>query len=536
MLCPLPTIQLTQSISICLSRVFEGQDSFFRYDFADDKNEADWGKYRDEEFWERDGYRAMINAIDSVWVVDLPLVQEGEQPEPKNMLIDITNVIDISVKATGECVYVIFEIADKLFVYDELSIRVFDYKSPQTALNTDPVIIRDIGFGREIGVLLSEFFHELNYCPARMFWSELLSSSSLINRKAPLTNVLGELDWLLVHKVFKRYMDIANSFPILVKYESDNDYQDLTRENDKAKNPNQPIAKKLIGPGSVLEVPHPLEGQPDLMANPVKWITPDIASLEFHVTEDERLTDYIYKTSVGIDGEQNNDQAKNEKQVDASFENQTMILNRLADNFEKIQTFADEVLIKIRYGNDSIEDISIDYGTKFFLRTITDLVSEKDAVTGDDILLDAISQEMIETKFRNDTSGKIRADVIRDIDPLPGIVGMNRIGDSPIDEAIKIYQAGGIDINAFIIKCNLMNFVRRFEREQLSIAQFMKKGDYNERVNLIKQEFVKYAAEYQAEEKTLAPVATVPAMPVATAMSMNLTNPVKGKTGKVLIK
>jgi hypothetical protein len=494
--CPVATIQLTQAIVICLSRVFEGQDAFNRYDFDDEKKEEDWKKFQDTGFWSKAGAAAMINGIDSVWVVDIPTEQTGDLPEPKNQLIDISNIIDISVNQKGECDYVIFTINNKLFVYDEVSIRTFDYAD------------------KKFGALLSELPHDLTYCPARMFWSELLYSGNWINRKAPLTNVLSELDWLLVHRVFKRYMDIGNSFPILVKYETDNTFEDVTAEKQS------PLGKKLVGPGSIIEVPRPLEGQPDLMNNPVKWISPDITSLEFHVNEDVRLSDYIYKTTVGIDGEQTNDQAKNEKQVLASFENQSMILNRLAENFEKIQEFADKTIIKLRYGVESINDVSINYGSKFFLRTTADLVAEKTSMTGDDIMLDTIGEEMIETKFRNDTAGKVRAEVIRDLDPLPNVVGMNRAGDSPIDETIKIYTGGGIDEETFIIKCNLMNFVRRFEREQLPISQFIKKGDYNERINLIYDEFRGYASVFKSQI-------------IATAQKQKLTNPGNVKPGKV---
>lgn len=199
MTCPLPTVQITQSINISLSRVFEGQDAFFRYDFDDTEKLADWEDFRDDEFWKVNGMQAMINSIDSVWVVDLPSEQPSDRPEPKNMFIDISNVIDISCKRNGECQYIIFTVGEKLYVYDDESICVFEYKG-------------------KLGELVSEFFHELGYCPARMFWSDFLNSKNCINHKAPLTNVLSELDWLLVHKIFKKYMDIANSFPILVKY------------------------------------------------------------------------------------------------------------------------------------------------------------------------------------------------------------------------------------------------------------------------------------------------------------------------------
>ena len=184
--CPLPTNQLTQSVNIALSRVFEGQDAFYRYDFEDPEMLADWNEFRDDEFWKGEGMQAAINGIDSVWVVDLPSEQKGDKPEPQNSLIDISNVLDLSVNKTGECNYVIFRIGDKLFIYDDETIRSFEYKNG-------------------IGALLSEFRHELGYCPARMFWSDYLNTKSWVNHKAPLTNVLSELDWLLVHKVFKKY-------------------------------------------------------------------------------------------------------------------------------------------------------------------------------------------------------------------------------------------------------------------------------------------------------------------------------------------
>lgn len=506
--CPLPTIQLTESINISLSRVFEGQDSFFRYDFDDDERKDDWEDYRDDEFWKEDGLQAMINAIDSVWVVDLPEEQEGEKPEPKNMFIDISNVIDLSCKRNGECQYVIFTIGDKLYVYDDESICKFEYKEGK------------------IGDLLSEFFHELDYCPARMFWSELLKKGNSINRKAPLTNVLAELDWLLVHKTFKKWMDIANSYPILVSYQFEGGIDDFTKEDDKGRVEGQKktLGGKFAGPGSIIQIPIPMEGQPDLMSNPVAWVTPPVNSLEFHVTEDERLTDYIFKTTVGVEGEQSNDQAKNEKQVLASFENQSIILRRLAKNFEKIQTFAEKTMIALRYGEEI--KVSIDYGSKFFLKTAEDLMTEKESMAGDDIMTDAVSSELIETKFRNDSGGKIRANVINDLDPLPG---------KSIEECIQIKDAGGIDELAFKIKCNLMPFTRRFEREQLPIAQFMKEGEYRERVELILEEFKKYAGEFEEKELEIVnPIATVDSNPITEPIIEE--NPANVKAGKVKIK
>jgi hypothetical protein len=236
---------------------------------------------------------------------------------------------------------------------------------------------------------------------------------------------------------------------------------------------------------------------------------------EFHVKEDVRLSDYVYKTCVGIDGEQNNDQAKNEKQVLASFENQSTILRRLAGNFEKIQTFADETIIALRYGKEVT--VSVDYGSKFFLKTSEDLMAEKESMAGDDVMIDAVSNELIETKFRNDSGGKLRAGVIQDLDPLPG---------KSLEDVISIKDAGGIDDFAFKVKVNLMNFIRRFEREQLPIAQFMKDGEYFERIKMIQDEFKKYVSGFEEKEES----------PIATVDPLKLINPIDENMGKVVIK
>jgi hypothetical protein len=480
--CPISTVALTESITMQWSRVFEGQDAYNRYDFQNPNNAKDWEEYQDNKFWSEDGFQAMINAIDSVWVVDLPEKQVGEYPEPKNMLIDITSVIDLSVKRNGECNYVIFSIGEKLFVYDEEAITSYKY------------------IDREVGSLINEFKHDLGFCPARMFWSDLLNKKNYINHKAPLTNVLYELDWSLVHKTFKKYMDIANSFPILVTYKLDDNSENLTREDNRGRSEGQQKTKggTFIGPGSILQVPIPQEGQPNMMDNPAKWIGPDTEALTFHVSEDVRLTDYIYNKCVGIDGEQSNDQAKNEKQVSASFENQSIILQRIAGNFEKVQAFADKVLIAIRY-REELEP-SIDYGSKFFLKTAEDLTVERDGVEGDDIMIDSLSKDIIEVRFRNDSGGKLRAKVISDLDPLPG---------RTIDEVIKIKGEGGIDDRDFIIKMKLIPFIRRFENEQIPVAQFVAGGKYPERLKKIKEEFYKYIAESEEKEVVTAPDGTV---------------------------
>ena len=172
----------------------------------------------------------------------------------------------------------------------------------------------------------------------------------------------------------------------------------------------------------------------------------------------------------------------------ASFESQSNILRRIARNFELVRSFSEKVIMQLRYGIE-IEP-SIDYGTRFFLKTTADLIEDMEETKSSEIIYDALHSEMMDVRFRNDTAGRTRADVISDLDPLPG---------RSIDEAKNLATAGGITNEEFKLKARLMAFVRRFEREQLPLDRFVSSGDYSKRVELIKEEFKRYESEFEQD-------------------------------------
>ena len=472
---PIGTVELTEDIFTNLSKLFNAQDAFFKYNFDDAAIEEDWTKYRDSKFWSTYGFEAARNAIDSVWVLDLPSEQKTPLPQPKDKLINISQVIDIDVDENNVCKHVIFKLGDNYFVYDDE--QFLAYRAEKNIIAPMPFIVKK---------------HGLGYTPARMFWTDRLQSENLINRKAPLTNVLSDLDWFLTHLTFKKYMDIANSFPITVAYKPQQNFEGSDEEVNRGKPEDERNRKggNLMGPGSFLTVDPPLAGEPDPMSNPVALINPDVGTLEFHVTESVRLRLKIFQAVVGSGGEPKNDEAKNEKQIMSSFEEQTAVLRRLAYNFEEIQRFADKCKIDVIYGVGKVKDIVIDYGQKFFLKTVADLTQElSDSKTNGShaVIIDSIIDEINETKFKNDQKGMNRMRIIRDLDPLP---------EQTLDESIKIVNMGGITRVDFIIKSHLMNFVRRFEREQqVPLVDFASKRSYDLKISSILDEFKKYAQE-----------------------------------------
>lgn len=477
---PLPTIELTESIFSHLSNVFKAQDSFFRYEFKDSELESDWQEYRDKNFWKNQGFQAMMCAIDSVWIVDLS-EQKAERPEPKDRLIDVRSIIDISVDEHNNCDYIIFRINKQVFVYDEMNFMV--YSENQNKLSLNPI---------------QTVKHGLGYCPARMIWSDQLVTTNTINKKAPLTNVLGDLDWLLTCHVFKKYMEISNSYPILAAWEPQEDYKGKRFEKDRGMEEEykNTAGSNIPGPGTVAFFKPPLPGESDPMTNPFKYITPDINNLKYHVDNVQDKRDAIFYSVVGKGGEESNDQAKNEKQIMASFESQTTKLKSIASNFEIIQTFADKCKIDLRYGTDALLSIKIDYGNRFFLKTTQDLTTELEESRrfgSPSSMIYQLMQEITETKYRSDSYSLARARIIQELDPLPEKTQL---------EADGILLNGGITQSQYIIKCQLMNFVNRFEREQANLVDFASARDYGDKMDLIKESFEEYAQEIIDKSQT----------------------------------
>jgi uncharacterized protein (DUF2344 family) len=73
--------------------------------------------------------------------------------------------------------------------------------------------------------------------------------------------------------------------------------------------------------------------------------------------------------------------------------------------------------------------------------------------------------------------------------------------DKTQDETEKILDKGGITKSQYIIKCNLISFVKRFEREQASLTEYASKRSYEVKIALILEEFEKYVEEMEESEK-----------------------------------
>ncbi len=489
-------------LAVCfdkLSRIFEGRNPAFSYQFTNTEYRDDWEWYRQDKLneptvWSTKGWDFFKTQINSVLIVDLPAEQEAADryPQPYFYWLPIRDVIDFEADpTTGQMKWIVFhQDGDKIAVFDEQTRRLFKAK------------------GNEVGELLSEQPHDLGYCPAKFFWNEPISLDKPDIKQSPVTKVLEKLDWYLFFAISKRNLDTYGSYPIYWGYEQDCDYHNdengdtcdggfLKDIHGHWKYDNNgllmpcPVCsqKRLVGAGSFVEIPVPdaSQGQPDL-GNPVGMLSVDRESLDYNHEEEERLRTDIITSIVGTNEQITTRDALNEQQILANFESQSTVLQRVKKGFEAAQKWVDDTICLERYGNAFLSS-SINYGTEFYLFTSDELrerykkakeagMSEAD--------LDALLQQIIETEYRHNPQQMQRMIILSDLEPYRHLTR---------SEVQGLYDKGLIDLEELLIKLNFADFVKRFERENLNIIEFGENIDYTKKIQTIKDELWQYATE-----------------------------------------
>jgi len=475
---PLPTNELTQKIFGELLRVFMAQDFYEDYRFVKDELSADFSDYREKilkekKFIQTDIWHAVQSGIDNVLVIDMPDSQTTPRPSPYAYIIPIDSVIDIKNDKWGKCEYLIFRSNERIIVYDDTYLRAYGYEDKK--ITPIPVV---------------EVEHRLGFTPARSIWLDNLMIGNTINKRGPITKELGELSWFLFHAISKKYLDMYASYPIYITYDTGKDFDQPNSDDRPLEQTDQLKDSGLIGAGSNLTVPAPqTKDDPDLLTNPLVVVSADIDSLNYNVCESDRIADKIYKSCVGSDEEITSSQAKNELQVKSSFESRENILTRIGENIASIQLFMCDTIARMRYGSDYYLGGMVSYGRRFHLQDEQALIENYSQLREKGLnasILDTLNTQIIQEKYKDDSTAIERAKMIYDIDPLPLISN----GEIP-----GLLQAGLITMEDAIIKLHLIDFVRKFERENKPITDFGKGNEYRKNIETIINQFKIYASE-----------------------------------------
>ena len=493
---PTQNIELTGKIYGELERVFDGRNSAVTFQFLDPTLSDDWEAYRHDvlkepEIWRSKGWDALRTAINCVMIIDLPTEQQGERPEPYFYFLGIESVIDF--KAKGEALeWIVFRQPGKrIAAFDDTFMRVFQ--------------LNEKG---EIEELITEVQHGLGYCPAKFFWTTPLSQEQPDIKQSPLSPQLGNLDWLLFFRVSKRHLDLYAPYPIYSAYAADcnfrnnetGDYCDggflrnikgeykIFRDGTVERCPVC-SEKRIAGVGSFIEVPIPKDNRPDLR-DPVTITTIDRNSLDYNTEEEKRLADEIYSKVTGTGGEVQQKESINEMQVTANFEDKKNVLLSLKTNFEKAQTFVDETICRLRYGESYLSS-NINWGTEFYLYSTEDLqtiYNEAKRSGASEARLDMIADQIIATENRNNPLQMQRMFLLKQLEPYRHLT---------LSEMQGLANRQLIDPILMIIKINFATFVDRFERENINIMEFGSALPLNRKIDIINQKFIEYAKEQQ---------------------------------------
>jgi hypothetical protein len=535
---PLMTNELTESIFSQFERVFEAQNSHEKITFQDSTLEADAADYRvrigDHHFWETQGFEAFKNSIDDILVVDLPklklddngeVVSNGGLPEPYYYLLDINAVIDIEnhrVKALDH--------NGKPFYFFKTEYLIFHGKDAGLVHVFDDTFYRTFSKGdNDTITLIDEVPHDLEFCPARSFWTTPLNSHCSIQKRSPITNSLSEMDWLLFFSIAKKYLELYAPFPIYAVYKGKCDYKTEAEGGRKAKcvdgylefegvNYVGPTAqnsrvkcprcknKIKVGPGNIIELSVPKDGTDfDIMANPMKVIPAEKDSLGYMEKAVKEKYDEIFQNCVGRGADTSTDQAQNELQIRASFESRTAVLLKIKRNFEIIHTFALDTIFRLRYGSKFVA-CTINYGDEFFTKDAQVQTEELNKAKTAGAPVYEISARRLaiwETMYKNNPDMLDRMKTLIALEPFP---------DSAMNDVANMYKATPdlVSIKDLVIKMQFNAFINRFEREQTNINAFGRNAPFNKKIDLIREELSKYADEYISASKATNPAPPEP--------------------------
>lgn len=507
---PVRTNRTAGTIFDKLSRVFDGRNAAFNYQFVNQAEREDWESYRKDvlnepKIWATKGWEYFKTEINSVLVVDMPTEpsESDRYARPYFYWLMVDNIISYEANpTTGQMEFIAFkQPGDKVAVIDDAFYRVYQTKG-----------------GVIEGMPIVEVAHNLGYTPARFFWNEPLSINTPDIKKSPLSVELEALDWFLFFHLSKRNLDLYGAYPIYSGYEMECDFHnDETGEycdggflKDKQNNymydANGLLMrcpkcgdKRIAGVGSFVEIPIPGtnaggEEQPDLR-NPVQMLTVDRSSLDYNTEETKRLETEIIQACVGTDSEGLiNTQALNEAQVNANFESQTTILNTIKKGFEEAQKWVDSTICRLRYGKGFL-GASVSYGTEFYNLSVNDLrkrYKEAKDSGASDAELDAMQTQILETEYRNNPAELQRMLILRELEPYPHLT---------LNEVQTYHEKGIISDRDLVVKLNFSNFVRRFERENTNLLDFGNAIEFNKKIEIINNKLSEYGTDTSIRQR-----------------------------------
>lgn len=503
---PIETVDFTEGVFNELKKIFNASDRFKKHEFTNPDLSVDYDDYlksiRNQEFWKNQGFEAMKSAINDILIVDLPSIPNlaDTRPQPYYYLLPIEKVIDIKIIEGTKIEYIIFK-----DMRNERIVHVFDdlfYRSYDTTKGN---------------VLLVENMHDLGFTPARSFWTTPFNSMRKIQKKGPISNALGRLDWLLVEYVFSKHEALYAGFPMYTMYEQECNYHD--DQGNACENgyityyppgqfhgdvDNETVAKRepcpqcnsnkpILGPGTVITAPARADSEDPDLINGVQRVSADVDSLNWIKDKIQSDEQTITWNMIGYVQEQSRE-AMNEMQIMGNLQSRETVVLDVKTNFENAELFVTETMAKLRYGDAYLNSI-IFYGEKFYFQSPEQI---REAITSSKQAglpqFEIISQQkqLLNTKYQNNPDMLERIEILMAIEPYQGY---------SLEELLNINTSYPLDPIRVTLKTNFHEYIARFERDFMNIVNFMQFNDFADKVEIIENTIRNYAIQDQEEQR-----------------------------------
>lgn len=502
---PLVTTASVSMIQDEYEKIFDANDANFSVNMRDDSMKQDFLNYLDtikiHEFFKRDVFEAYKIRPNTILVIDLPVDQVTQWPEPFVNKIAIESVHDIvierNVDGTDKIGLLIYRTDDRFDDVTNTYIRrfvVIDDRAYQLWEERKAV-------DNEIEhVLISEAVHGLNFCPATFIPSARLYSfdaRSTVARKVTLSASLFDLNWLLWYITAKRVYETYGPFPIATvpKEENENCTDDRCVDGtlhihnptlgDIVTMPCPACAKRkqnsLVGPGTTYEMQAPRSSDDPEFGPGVHFTHPETTNLEYIAAEIDRLEWKLYENNVGDNNEMITKQAVNEEQVHNSTRGKENLFLKLAKDFEQAEKFVINTMGLLRYGNWYVS-CERSYGQEFLLYTVADLQDRYALCKKNGLPMHMIAyvrQLLAQTEHKNNSYQRLRVKILDLLEPWI---------DLTLAECVA-YQYHLIFPDLFTLKVNFQTILANFELSNGDIIEWGAKLNFDKKIQLLTEIF-----------------------------------------------
>lgn len=495
---PLPVSQITESILKDYYKVFDGKNRHFNVNSDRDVSSLQsWIENSNLERWiEEKAKDVFKNKPISFVVIDKDL-----QGKPYIVYVDAERLIDAQFKEeNGELHYISFlhsvtEGVRRYAVYDDENYYVFVKNNETGEINLENVKAHNIG-----------------YCPARAFISTSCNDKNYFKRKSAFANACSKLEDWTIFDIFRNYVDHYAPFPVTEapkktcpNPDCQNGYL-LTEEAIDPKHPEQTRTKYMpcdtcqgddgtnIYPGTHIGIKVQSDKSMNDGSGVFKMIFPETDKMEYIPNKLDELELEIRHKTVGLNFMQTSNEAMNEMQLKGSFASMESVLLDVKTELDTIYKWIVETVSRVYY-KDSVVKVDANFGTEFYLITEQELQEKIQKAKQIGLPLDeqlSLYKQLIQTKYKGNPTKQKRHQMLIEIDVFPML---------SLQECINLKNAGILTQKDLILKANFINFINKFEEENIEITQFASKLDYKERIALIKKTLLLYSNDIKIEEQ-----------------------------------